>query len=611
MLGKNHRKGGDVIDRQTNARLQRLESQLESVYVSAARTAKQRSRRALERFAAIQVDPDLTDSARALQLRSALYQLDRETGLTQIIADELANSRDIAHRMINGEALNLFNNNYRSQFNDLRGQVSTLVKDQTIDASIQANWNMFDRNSLNAIFNGQETQLGQLQGFQPSFTQIGFRQEFEVTGFNLVQRFTSDGRSIWQDRVSGRFYYNRAMGRLGDNADIVRRLQNTLAEVLILGEGMPTITRRIQNITGSCLNQAKRIARTETIRAVSQGRYLAATQVENEHGLPLLKIWHTALDERTRGSHEALSGVSIPKDEFFANGLMYVGDPNGAPEEIINCRCANTYRVDLAALRGRVQSTQQAELSDVEQFANQLDTLPGMTPEYKQQLIERFEQGDETARSVFNKYVGDGSVLDGNWQGTAHYNIADQKIRMSFASDSKNPRGNGVTFFHEQGHLIDYANRANGGHISVLDSALRNDYNMLVVAKRNQLHEEIRQAMIDGGFFTEEGFKEAVRTNVKIADIRNDITRDLWRGDVADRNRLSSVSDILGGITKNKIQGPYGHKTQYWRDRPQGVATEAFAHLFEAQFDTQRLEAFRRYFPSATSEFSLILEGLK
>ena len=74
--------------------------------------------------------------------------------------------------MINGESLNLFNNGYRSQFNDLRGQAGQL--------GIQANWNMTDRNAINAIFNGENTQLGQLPGFQSAFSQVGMIQD--ITG---------------------------------------------------------------------------------------------------------------------------------------------------------------------------------------------------------------------------------------------------------------------------------------------------------------------------------------------------------------------------------------------------------------------------------------------
>ena len=271
----------------------------------------------------LQADPNLL--ARREQLRSAFYLLDQETNLTNDIAAELLRSRDTAARMIMGESLHLFRDGYRRQLGELGGQAGM--------AGLRSSFGAIDLDVINAVFNGEFTQLGALPGFRAAFTQVGFLQE------------------IAGDRHRGRFFYNRALGRLGNNADLVRRLQDTLVEALILGEGMPGITRRIQSITGSCLSQARRIARTETIRAMSQGRYLAASQVEQEYGLPMLKKWHTALDERTRASHAALNGATIRKGELFANGLRYVGDPNGAPEETINCRCSNSYVVDLAALR--------------------------------------------------------------------------------------------------------------------------------------------------------------------------------------------------------------------------------------------------------------------
>ena len=282
----------------------------------------------MERLAAIQTDPSLPKAVKQLQLRSAFFLFDQETNLTSDIAAELLRSRDAARRMITGESLNLFNDGYRRQLGEITSQVGM--------AGIRLNFNAIDQSAINAIFNGENTPLGQLPGFRSAFTQVGFRQE------------------IIQDRVRGRFFYNRAMGRLGDNADLVHRLQNSLVESMILGEGMPAITRRILNITGSCLNQARRIARTETMRAASQGRYLAASQVHQEFGLPMLKKWHTALDERTRPDHEAASGQTVKFDEPFIVGgaeLMYPQDPNGPPEQTINCRCSATYRIDLAALR--------------------------------------------------------------------------------------------------------------------------------------------------------------------------------------------------------------------------------------------------------------------
>lgn len=51
------------------------------------------------------------------------------------------------------------------------------------------------------------------------------------------------------------------------------------------------------------------------------------------------KTWVNAGDDRVRDSHIRLDNETVPINGRFSNGLNYPGDPNGAPEEIYNCRC--------------------------------------------------------------------------------------------------------------------------------------------------------------------------------------------------------------------------------------------------------------------------------
>ena len=61
------------------------------------------------------------------------------------------------------------------------------------------------------------------------------------------------------------------------------------------------------------------------------------------------KVWVATKDKRTRDTHAALDGESMGIDQPFSNGLQYPGDPNGPPEEVINCRCAMLMRIDFLA----------------------------------------------------------------------------------------------------------------------------------------------------------------------------------------------------------------------------------------------------------------------
>jgi uncharacterized protein with gpF-like domain len=59
----------------------------------------------------------------------------------------------------------------------------------------------------------------------------------------------------------------------------------------------------------------------------------------NDMGILTEKEWMATHDKRVRDSHAAIDGETKPTDELFSNGLMYPGDPNGAPAEVYNCRC--------------------------------------------------------------------------------------------------------------------------------------------------------------------------------------------------------------------------------------------------------------------------------
>lgn len=94
--------------------------------------------------------------------------------------------------------------------------------------------------------------------------------------------------------------------------------------------------------------RANMIARTETHGAANYGSDEAAKQT----GLPLSREWLSAHDERTRETHRQANGTTAPMGGKFKVGdaeLAFPGDPEGPPEEIINCRCTLAYNVDQEA----------------------------------------------------------------------------------------------------------------------------------------------------------------------------------------------------------------------------------------------------------------------
>ena len=79
-------------------------------------------------------------------------------------------------------------------------------------------------------------------------------------------------------------------------------------------------------------------------------------------GNKMSKIWITAGDNRVRHSHAMLDGKEIPLDGTFDNGCKRPRDPNGAPEEICNCRCSLKYGV-AGTEKGKLRSARKGTVT--------------------------------------------------------------------------------------------------------------------------------------------------------------------------------------------------------------------------------------------------------
>jgi SPP1 gp7 family putative phage head morphogenesis protein len=124
------------------------------------------------------------------------------------------------------------------------------------------------------------------------------------------------------------------------NETTEKQLRKTLVDAIIDGATIPEIKTAVKEIFGFAEGfRSERIARTETIGATNYGSREAIKQ----SGLQCKKEWIATVDSRTRDSHAEMDGETVGLDDQYSNGLMFPGDPDGAPEEIINCRCTEGY----------------------------------------------------------------------------------------------------------------------------------------------------------------------------------------------------------------------------------------------------------------------------
>lgn len=150
--------------------------------------------------------------------------------------------------------------------------------------------------------------------------------------------------------------WKQIMGRIMSSPNLLLRIEqmalttkNDLRSIISLGlqegYGSRKIAQLIKNRTDVLRKRAERIARTETTHAASLGQKEAA----KNSTLPLVKVWVSAKDERTRDSHFNANSQRVAKDGFFIVGgekMEFPGDSSAPAKEVVNCRCSVAYVVD-------------------------------------------------------------------------------------------------------------------------------------------------------------------------------------------------------------------------------------------------------------------------
>lgn len=147
------------------------------------------------------------------------------------------------------------------------------------------------------------------------------------------------------DKYKATKYSKRSYNRLEQKKYVSDEILKELKKGIKKGEGIPDLSKRVRKVSSRSKNNARLVARTESTRISNLNR-LEAMQEVKDIGIKFNKVWISTNDKRTRHSHAMLNGETIDNDKTFSNGGLYPGDPNLPPEEICNCRCTMTYRLE-------------------------------------------------------------------------------------------------------------------------------------------------------------------------------------------------------------------------------------------------------------------------
>lgn len=128
------------------------------------------------------------------------------------------------------------------------------------------------------------------------------------------------------------------------------RINREITQSIIHGDSIPEIADRLQAVTNMDENAAIRNARTAMTGAENLGRNESFKSLKKK-GIPAKFQWSATHDDRTRDTHILLDGTYQNDDGYFGEGILvtlieYPGDPAGDPEEVYNCRCRASLRLN-------------------------------------------------------------------------------------------------------------------------------------------------------------------------------------------------------------------------------------------------------------------------
>lgn len=359
-------------------------------------------------------------------------------------------------------------------------------------------------------------------------------------------------------------YYNH----LGVNYD---KLKKTITQEISRGiaSGLPysDIARNINNVSGSGLSNAKRIARTEGHR-IQQTSSRDAQYTAKKKGCDVVKQWDSTLDGRTRDSHARVDGEIRELDEEFSNGLMFPGDPSGSAAEVINCRCTSNTRArwaldeeELNTLKDRAAYYGLDKTKNFEEYKEKYLTASDKAAAQKADVSATTQKLSASMdKADYEEYR---KLVEGNPDIAKLYSKADQisNISASASNGYYQPSSNSLVYSYPQQRYIDngmskYETLAHEyGHF--FDVMVK--YSTTSYKEADALNAVCKYSKIKKAASTSDEFLSAMRADKKY--IKSILTAEV-RADLKSHDASCGVQDAIDGLFGVRIG--WGHGDKYY-----------------------------------------------
>ena len=238
---------------------------------------------------------------------------------------------------------------YKKSLAEIRAQTALLYEKYAVDGALS----LADVSKYNRLANlekGIATEVSRLTKteqrlttnaikgvYQESFYRTAFGVEVTAQvalGFGMLNPKQVEAAVLnpldrigWPDR-------SRENARLA-----TRQIKEQITRGIIQGKAYSEVAKAVTERANVAASRAIRIVQTEAHRSQVMGRLDSLEHAEAQ-GVEMMKVWSSALDSRTRDSHQAMDGQRVKMNEDFESPSGGRGPgPSmlGSAEEDINC----------------------------------------------------------------------------------------------------------------------------------------------------------------------------------------------------------------------------------------------------------------------------------
>ena len=400
-------------------------------------------------------------------------------------------------------------------------------------------------------------------------------------------------------------------------------LDGLVSTAIIRGDNPKSMAKWLTGMVSATVgNQryvAERLARTETARV----QFEAQQKSIIDAGYKYVK-W------MAEGSACKLCREIAYKDNGYdEDGVYKAKDVPDIPVHP-NCMCSiSAYWVDDDKLKNEEENNNSS--NDFTFVSDKNAEVLG--PTYTKRINKVLNNAPERMQKLYAKFANDPEIQFTS-ANTSYYQPFTTRIVFNKRSFDDPNRPEMETYFHEVGHLIDYANTPkrskSKAYLNDLNKLMHEDIQDLIDVEVNRIMkngfepEELGKwgdgtvyikSTLDHLKLTKAGkVSKRVAQNAAKSKIYSEIT-DTLKAEIKQNGwkNYTGLSDGLQYATKNGVHLGWGHANSYYKGQSGDVngATEFFANVSAAEaLNGEGYKQFEKYFPKAIKQYNSIVDDI-